>query len=270
MRSDLHVHSNFSDGADSVEAVLDYAKQSGIEVLSFVDHDTTDTYQAAYPLAQERQIRLIPGIEISAYDFKRQRKVHVLGYQYNEAALHIKAVCDELLERRQQHSYQQLRIIEAAGYQIDFDQLKPAVNSQQTLYKQQMMAAITDAPYESASYQTLYRTLFKDKGIAAGDIEYIDVFLAVKAIKADGGIAIIAHPGQLNSFEVIEELIPYGLDGLEIYHPDHSAEDIIRAQDLANTYGLWQTGGSDYHGAFWTSRVLGSEELSADLLRHLL
>lgn len=269
MRSDLHVHSNFSDGADTVEEVLDFAKQSGIEVVSFVDHDTTDTYEQARQLAHERQIRLIPGIEISAYDFKRQRKVHVLGYQYNSAAMHIKDICDDLLERRQQHSYQQLRTIEAAGYQVDHHKLKPAVNSKQTLYKQQIMAALTDAPYESESYQTLYRTLFKGKGIAAGDIEYIDVFLAVKAIKADGGIAVIAHPGQLNSFEVIEELIPYGLDGLEIYHPDHSADDIRRAKNLANKYGLWQTGGSDYHGEFWTARVLGSEKLSDELLRAL-
>lgn len=270
MKYDLHVHSTFSDGADTVAEVMDFAKESGIELLSFVDHDTTDTYKAAKPLAEERQIQLISGIEISAYDFKRKRKVHVLGYGYNQYPRHINEICDDLLERRHQKSLDQLGKIEAAGYKVDYGKLMAAVNKKRTLYKQHIMAAITDAPYESEEYQNLYRSLFKGEGVAAGDIEYIDVFLAVKAIKADGGQAVIAHPGQLNSFELIEELVPYGLDGVEVYHPDHSKADIAKAKEYADKNKLIKTGGSDYHGVFWTSKDLGSKELSNESIQNLL
>lgn len=269
MKIDLHVHSHFSDGADTVEEVLDLAKNSGIELVSFVDHDTTETFGAAKYLAKERNIKLVPGIEISAYDFKRQRKVHVLGYQYNQAATHIKEICDELLERRHEHSLHQLQKIQEVGYDIDFHKLKTAVNSKRTLYKQQIMAAITEAPYETEEYQTLYRSLFKGEGAASGDIEYIDAYSAVNAIKADGGLAVIAHPGQLNSFDLIEELIAYELDGVEMYHPDHSVTDISRTRKLAEKYDLLETGGSDYHGKFWTSKTLGTNGLSDHLLEKL-
>lgn len=270
MRSDLHVHSDFSDGFDSVEIVLDKAEAAGIKLLSFVDHDTTDTFARANKLAKDRQIKVIPGIEISAYDFKRKRKVHVLGYKYNKRAIHITDICDDLLERRQQQSYKQLRAIEDAGYKVKWDKLLPAINTKKTLYKQQIMRAITDKPYETAAYQELYRSLFKRNGVASGDIEYIDVYLAVKAIKADGGIAVIAHPGQLDSFEIIEDLISYGLDGVEVYHPDHSVNDIKRAQELAERHELWQTGGSDYHGEFWIDVPFGSPSLASEFIRTLV
>lgn len=40
---DLHLHSNFSDGKDSVNKVMDLAKKRNVEMLSFVDHDTNST-----------------------------------------------------------------------------------------------------------------------------------------------------------------------------------------------------------------------------------
>jgi Predicted metal-dependent phosphoesterases (PHP family) len=87
---DLHVHSSFSDGKDSVNKVLDLAKERDVKMLSFVDHDTNLTYNEALPYAKRLGIDLIPGIEISAYDFKRRRKVHVLGYNYDLDATNIK------------------------------------------------------------------------------------------------------------------------------------------------------------------------------------
>ena len=256
-RIDLHVHSSLSDGSDSYRKVLETAKYNDVEVLSFVDHDITSTYRAASFVAREFGIRLIPGIEISAYDFKRGRKVHVLGYDYDLDAGNIQKLTKPLLQRRHAHSLWQIEQLRKYGIDADTERIISRLNHEQTIYKQHIMEDITDAPFMSEEYQNLYRKLFKGDAPAAGDIEYIDVKEAIHAIKADRGLAVIAHPGQLDSYDVAEECIALGLDGIEQYHPDHTPEDIRRAGGLADKHGLFTTGGSDYHGHFGRKVEIG-------------
>jgi phosphoribosyl 1,2-cyclic phosphate 1,2-diphosphodiesterase len=260
---DLHVHSNFSDGKDSVKKVLDLAKKRNVEMLSFVDHDTNLTYNEALSYAEELGIDLIPGIEISAYDFKRKRKVHILGYNYDLDAPNIKKLTEPLQTRRHQHSLEQIKKIEDYGIDVDLDEVKKTVGPAGVIYKQHIMHAICDEHYTCPKYTTKYRTLFKNSGPASGDIEYIDYVEALKAVRQDNGYAVIAHPGQLHSYELINdnhELI----DGIEKYHPDHGLEDYEKVDALCRKYDLFITGGSDYHGDFGTAVDIG---LDSELLK---
>ncbi len=119
------------------------------------------------------------------------------------------------------------------------------------------MKQLTEASFTSREYINLYKMLFKGNGIAAKDIEYVDVFDAVQAIVADGGLAVVAHPGQLDSYELIPELIEVGLGGIELIHPDHNEEDHRRIKELSSKYNLILTGGTDYHGTFGTDIKIG-------------
>lgn len=253
---DLHVHSNFSDGKDSVNKVLDLAKKCNVEMLSFVDHDTNLTYSKALPYAKKLGIDLIPGIEISAYDFKRKRKVHILGYNYDLDAPNIKKLTEPLQTRRHHHSLEQIKKIEDYGIDIDMDEVKKTVGPTGVIYKQHIMHAICDDHYTCPKYTTKYRTLFKNSGPASGDIEYIDYAEALKAIRQDNGYTVIAHPGQLHSYELIND--NYALiDGIEKYHPDHGTEDYEKVDALCRKYDLFITGGSDYHGDFGAAADIG-------------
>lgn len=263
MKADLHLHSRYSDGADTVREVLERSAAAGLTHVSFVDHDTTDGLEEVLALGEEYGVTVIPGIEISAYDFKRNRKVHVLGYDYRHDAKHLRALCRPLLERRHRHSLGQARKIRETGLSLDEEQVLAMAPEGGIVYKQHLMDLLTDAPFESADYQQLYRALFKDGGPASGDIRYIDVFDAVSAIKDDGGFAVIAHPGQLDSYELIPELAAAGLDGIERHHPDHTAEDHERVDRLSAEFGLFTTGGSDYHGRYGDPVALG-EFISPD------
>jgi predicted metal-dependent phosphoesterase TrpH len=258
LKADLHVHSHYSDGSDSIEDVLRQAKASGVEIISFVDHDTVAGWPEIRERAAEYGIQAVPGIEISAYDFKRNRKVHILGYGYNPEASHIKPLCDKLLERRHRHSLQQIEQIKAVGFQLDTEAVIASALPSTTVYKQHIMKELTTTDYSSPEYRQLYEGLFKGQGPASGDIEYIDAFEAVKAIWADGGLAVVAHPGQLDSYDLVPELIEAGLRGIERNHADHSAEDHRKVEMLAEAYGLVMTGGTDYHGAFGTPVKVGS------------
>lgn len=248
MKIDLHMHSRYSDGSDNLEDILEKAKKKGIEVLSVVDHDTTVHFKELNRLSNKYDIKVISGVEISAYDFVRERKVHLLGYGYTGNLDNTIQINEMVSQRRHLHSLWQLEQLFLNNYLPSDTYVKTSKAG--VLYKQHIMKALTDSDFESDEYQQLYKKLFKNDGICSGDIEYVDVYKAVAALKSDGCKVVVAHPGQLDSYDLIEDLVPYGLDGVEVYHPDHNNEDEKRARDLCDKYSLIMTGGSDYHGSY--------------------
>jgi len=77
------------------------------------------------------------------------------------------------------------------------------------------------------------------------------------------GVAVLAHPVQLgcgNSAQVrrvLQELVLAGLDGIEVYHTDHTPAQIRLYLDLARRLRLGVTGGSDFHGSAKPESCLG-------------
>lgn len=257
MRADLHVHTTVSDGSDTFEELLGQARERGIERIAFTNHDTTQGLDEAIGLGESFDVQVVGGIEVSAWDMKRNRKVHVLGYGLKEHSPAVAALCGPVLERRNANSLWQLDQLVAAGYGVDVEHALRLGHASTCLYKQHLMDALTDEPYASPRYRTLYRSVFKDGGICDRDIAYVDARDAVRAIVEDGGTAVLAHPGQLDSYDILPELVACGLLGIEQHHPDHSPVDHVRCARVAERYGLKLTAGSDYHGRFGGVPFLG-------------
>lgn len=249
-RSDLHVHTTVSDGSDAFAEALAQAKERGISHVAFTNHDTTAGLDEAIALGADFGIEVIGGVEISAWDSRRKRKVHVLGYGLACESPAVDALCAPLLARRNENTQWQLDRLLEAGHQVDVDRVHALALASTALYKQHIMAALTDELYASDAYQDLYRSLFKGDGICACDIEYVDALDAVRAVVEDGGVAVLAHPGQLDSYDLVGDLAECGLRGIEKHHPDHGPRDWEMCDSLAERYGLVRTGGSDYHGRF--------------------
>lgn len=256
-KTDFHVHSTMSDGSDTFEQVLAQARERGIERLAFTNHDTTAGLAEARELGERMGVQVVGGIEVSAYDFERGRKVHVLGLGLEEGAPALAALCGPVLERRNANTHWQLDRLVEAGYAVDVERALERGRASTCLYKQHLMAALTDEPFTSEGYRTLYRSLFKNGGICDRDIDYVDARDAVQAIVEDGGLAVLAHPGQLDSYDLLPHLVACGLGGVERFHPDHGPADRERCAALAEEHGLVCTGGSDYHGRFGAVESVG-------------
>ena len=244
MKADLHIHSTVSDGGDTIEELITIAKNKGLDVIAITDHDTMSHI---VKIPADADIKVIGGVEISAVYRKTSARAHVLGYSIKKPEI-ITALTKPLLEARNRNSEKQVKFLVQIGFQIDMDKLARADGKY--LYKQHIMDWLVTTGQVPDMFGDFYKKTFKQGGICAFDIEYIDVFDAVRAIKKAGGLAVLAHPGQQQNFWLIPELVKIGLDGLELSHHTHTEKDKEIIRDNANKYNLFLTGGSDYHGKY--------------------
>ncbi len=247
MKGDLHGHSRMSDGSMRVEDIVAYAARIGLDVLGVTDHDSMGTVRRAERAAAGTGVRVVPGLEISAFDYERGRKVHLLCYAppRPEALLDL---CWATLEKRRQAAAESLAKIEKT-YPISEEIVRPYAAENGVVYKQHIVAALMDRGFAVTMFGELWQTLFSPKtGMAPVSIAYPEVHEALRAALASGGLTVLAHPGHYRNFELVGELAGMGLEGIEVYHPLHSPDDVRKAEELAERYGLLVTGGSDFHG----------------------
>jgi hypothetical protein len=94
-------------------------------------------------------------------------------------------------------------------------------------------------------------------------------------VAAAGGVAVLAHPWarggrRVLGADTIASLVDDGLAGLEAWHRDHSADDAVQLNQLADRLGLVTTGSSDYHGTGKVDHELGCHTTPPEQLQRLL
>ena len=87
---------------------------------------------------------------------------------------------------------------------------------------------------------------------------------AINAILGAGGIPVLAHPGLLEfeSEHQLDDLIgrlkQMGVQGVEVYYPQHTADQTRLFAELARRHALLMTGGTDFHGSIHPDIEMGS------------
>lgn len=248
LKADLHVHSCYSDGSQSFQEILGKAAGLGLTHISFCDHDCTLHTVEALKWSTGFDIKVIPGVEISAFDRVTGRKVHILGYDYSKNKA-IEELCAPILKRRHANCLKQIEILGGLGYRILPEQVLPYAAGG-TIYKQHILKYLHDSGQSSLLFGDVYAAVFKNGGPCDFDIQYVDAADAVRAIREDGGRAVLAHPGQQENFDLVAGLREAGLSGIEIHHPANTPRHRDEILELAKRYGLFCTGGSDFHGLY--------------------
>lgn len=252
MKADLHVHSVQSDGSLTRAGILGQAAALGITHLAFSEHDDTRFYPEAEALGRRFGVKVLRAVELSACDPQTGVKAHVLGYLFRSTAA-IEAVCAPVLRRRHANCLWQIEVLRGLGYRIEPQDVLPYARGG-TLYKQHIYHYLLDSGQSEALFGEVSRRVFRNGGPCDRQIDYPDARQAVAAIRADGGYAVLAHPGQQQNFGLVPALVDAGLAGLELWHPSNSEADRARIRELAARHGLFCTGGSDFHGAYEAGR----------------
>jgi predicted metal-dependent phosphoesterase TrpH len=77
---------------------------------------------------------------------------------------------------------------------------------------------------------------------------HLEVEEIIQLVKAAGGTPVLAHPKLVGDDELVRDLCQRGIEGLEVFYPQHDAEDTARYYTMAKEFNLLPSGGSDFHG----------------------
>lgn len=247
MAADLHCHSKCSDGATSVKNVVKLAALAGLDTIALTDHDTFMGYEQAKFYGEKFGVKVILGAEISAYDFERNRLVHILCYNCKEPNK-LDALFNKIAESRYAAMDKAIYEIKKR-FSIDMEMVKEIAKDSCTVFKSHIMSALMEAGYTDKIYGNLYKEIFDWKrGFAKTKIEYPNVYEVIKLIHSAGGISVLAHPSVYDTIPAIPKLIKNGIDGIECWYPRASENDTCILLDYTKKYNLLRTGGTDFHG----------------------
>lgn len=240
---DLHSHSTASDGAFVPAVVIQEAHKAGLTAIALTDHDTTAGLAEAQAEADRLSVRLVPGIELSAVEDAQE--THILGLHLGSTAP-IDARLTDLRDMRRARASKIVDLLNSNGVRVTFEAVLEQAGDAAIGRPHVARALIAEG------WAVDSRDAF-DRYLAAGrpgfvPKEQLSVRDAIALIHDAGGIAVVAHPGSHGTRERIQMLVEDGLDGVEVRHPGHSAEDIARLMALVEHYHLVPSGGSDWHG----------------------
>ncbi|KAA1397573.1 PHP domain-containing protein [Aeromicrobium ginsengisoli] len=272
MKIDLHTHSDRSDGTDTPTELIENAKAAGLDVIAITDHDSTEGWKEADKTARRVGITLVHGIEISTkLDGK---SVHLLGYEFDPKDKPLLHELRKVIDGRNSRLPATLERLRGLGIDITAHDVRARSTNAAATGRPHVADALIDLGVVQDRNEAFERYL-KPGRPAYVDRYAADLPTAIGLVKAAGGKAVLAHPWSRGSHRVLTRdrigtLKEQGLDGLEVDHNDHGAEDRAALRQIARDLGLVRTGSSDYHGTGKIDFPLGGNTTEPEQYRRLL
>lgn len=244
-KADLHIHTTASDGSCDPVEIIQLASSKFLNTISITDHDTIDGYLAAVDEARKFAIRLIPGVEITAYH--NRKEIHILAYDFNPKDITFRNFLTSQRKARLERMERILHYLRSSqGIDLSLDEVKAQARSTnvgrphlaQILVRKKYVASIAEAFIRYLGSPMLENI----------EIEYADIEHVIDVVDQATGATVLAHPGAVYNMVETEEYLNFGLDGIECIHPSHSYGEQKQFIELAEKNNLLITGGSDFHG----------------------
>lgn len=254
---DLHAHTDRSDGSTEAAALVRLAVSEGIEALGIADHDTLAGYDAALPVAADTGLELVCAVELSTrpsepnVEGKRQPSVHLLGYWLlSPPSAEFRCWLETQQESRRRRNLELVLKLQQLGVPVSLDEAK--VYGRNQVGRPHFARVLCDKGYVS-NMQQAFDLYLADEAKASVERDEPTLEEGIQRIIESGGMAALAHPVRLPQqgselARLLEQLIDVGLQGIEVFHSEHSAADTAHFGELARRLDLIPTGGSDFHG----------------------
>ncbi len=244
---DLHIHSHFSDGVNSPEEIREKARQEGVKLFSITDHNYIGV-DTCFIKDSQKEFSFLQGIEISSLDRVTNEPLHILGYSY---CFNIPRINRSLASVVEGYNIRAKNIIAKLNDKFnsgfDFEEIKkeaPAVFVSRNLLAKKLVEFVGNGMVMTGALKEAF--IDEDNSWLPGAEDVIGL------IQDCGGIAVLAHPGnileKMNVEELVKRLGRAGLEGIEAFYPKHSPKTTGALIDLAKKYQLIITAGSDWHG----------------------
>lgn len=253
---DLHSHSHFSDGSLSPTALVQLAKASDVSILALTDHDTLDGLPEARRAAEQENIRLIDGVEISSQWYRPNKK--------NAIGVHIVALAPKNIEPLQQLLDQQ-QLIRAQRAELICQKLekcikkdawpdvvKMAGNRPEGVTRAHIASWMVEQGVVSRQQQAFDQYL-KEGRRAFVPFTWAEMDSVLKVIRQSEGQAVLAHPTRYNlTGKYVRYLVGLfkSLGGHAVELPTSNEQPATRLMidHLVAEHDLAVSTASDFHG----------------------
>ena len=273
---DLHTHTTASDGSFSPPDLIHLALQSGLEAIAITDHDTLAGCEEGAPVATALGVELIVGIELSTrfepylvelitpwLGSRRVPSIHLLGYFL--AAPPPASFRSWILGHQESRHKRNLELVDKLRG-LGLDITLPEVS--------ELGGKLTGRPHFAEllirkgyvkNRQEAFDLYLADTAQAAVEREEPGLAESIAILRRSFALPVLAHPVRLPLGDnpdalrvLLEALCSAGLQGLEVWHSEHSPAQQALYEDLARSFGLQITGGSDFHGSHKPAIALGT------------
>jgi len=264
---DLHSHSRASDGEYPAAEVAARAQAAGLSVWALCDHDTVSGLPEAAGAAARLGLRLVPGIELSA--FLGTKEIHVLGHFIDPDQPTLREFEDMLAHHRRWRMGEIVKRLALLNVHVRAEDIE-RWSGGKTIGRPHVARAILEKGYVATIREAFDRFLGEGRPAYVSRFR-LEVADAVDLVRGAGGTATVAHPAvsRLDRRE-LERARDAGVAGLEVHHADHDPGTRERLLRLADELGLVPTAGSDFHGeTISPDRHLGEVTMGAEELARL-
>jgi len=267
---DLHIHSKYSDGTDSLVELLKKCEEQKLTHISITDHDEVKIYFELETIDLKKYFsgKIIVGAEFRS--IYQMQAIEILAYGFNPNLL--KDLNKEIREARVDRIAKQEMILEHlkkigkeiglkfnCNIKIDENNIFASNLFETEIFKYEKNLPILKANgiTQGDKIGNFYRQATNNPKNIFYRPKKADIYLSpdqvIKAIHNAGGLAFLAHPliyAFKDSLKEIEEIIKTypEFDGIECFYPTFSKEDNTNLINLAKKYHKYICGGSDYHG----------------------
>lgn len=260
---DLHIHSGYSSDGESFPSPQSSVCAPPAGWTLFADRPQLGAVRRrGCPLARERGIGFVPGIEIDCN--YRGTDLHLLGYGIDWRSADFARLEEEVAAKVMASFGAMVDNLLKLGFRVDAGAVLAAADGKPPTGELIAEVMLSDAnchtpplrPYMEGGersdmpYINFYLDYFAQGRPAFVPVEYMDYRDAVELVRDNGGVPVVAHPG-LNfrgREETAGRLLDRGAAGLEVFNNYHTPEQAVYFTSLALSKGASMTCGSDFHG----------------------
>ncbi|KRB87642.1 3',5'-nucleoside bisphosphate phosphatase [Noviherbaspirillum sp. Root189] len=257
---DLHCHSNVSDGALPPAEVAARAEANGVDVWALTDHDEIDGIPEAREAALGLGMRYVTGVEISVT--WASQTIHIVGLQFDDKNEDLRRGLISTRCGRERRAQEMAAQLAEAGIPNAFEGALKHVGNPDLISRTHFARYIIELGVCKDVQEVFSRYLIEGK---PGYVPHRWATLkdAVTWIRGAGGIAVVAHPGRYDLYDValdalLNEFKRYGGAGVEVVTGSHTPAEYDQFATVARKYGLLASRGSDFHAPEESNVDLGA------------
>jgi hypothetical protein len=287
MEANLHLHSRYSDGSLWPERIAEIAAGTGLALAALSDHDSLGGTARFAEAAAAHGLKTVPACEIDCVVPELDYRSELLAYFPRGAFAATSAFLDRILIaraarlrrfversrvvfRRNDLSFEELAARKLDGAGLDGGSLQ-GISYNKVDFFSYLKAKGAVAP--SVGYREFCRAYFDSGLIPQGRFHKPTVAEIVTAVREDGGLVVVPHPGHqfgddparvrresAQLYDLLARFHAAGVSGVELYwYGDTEKSEAINStvRSFAADLGLFVTYGSDCHGPGTEKHSLG-------------